>query len=400
MRPTLALALLLSGCVAAETTYEPEPYDGDAYPNRRAPIAWPDGPAGIVTDSLSDTISFVDVATGQRFDHRPVGRDPVDLDGPHHVAASIDRGEFFIALSYPAVAALGPHAGHGESSRFGWVQRLSLEDGRILGEVRVDANPGDIALSADGSRVVVSHFDLAKAVEAGTDVKIARASLAVLDADEVLATGSPSPRRISTCAAPHALALLGPSGDRAIVACYAEDRLAIVDLEHEGSDAGAVELVDVGPGVVFGAPSYGPYALALSPDEALVVVSNTVSKDLRLFDVEARAFDLERTFTIPGGGAPMFAAFDAGGRELVVAVQAPDAVVRFDLETLEQLSARPFQGEECPFPHDVEIVDGDVLVVCEGDKTAPGKVVKLSAELTLLSSTPVGIFPDAVAVVR
>jgi DNA-binding beta-propeller fold protein YncE len=393
-RGFVAVALSLVACEAPrEPVYDPEPFLGEAFPDRARPLEWPDGPAGVVTDSLADTLSFVDLTTGELFDQRPVGRNPVDVDGPHHVAIAREREELFIALSYPVVGAGGPHAGHGESAKPGWVQRISLRDARVLGQVRVDPNPGDLALSEDGSRLVVSHFDLAKAVAAGDDVSAARANLAVVDVGEIELSGSRPARRVPACAAPHGMALLGAGATHAFVACYGEDRLARVDLSGEV----APELFDLGPGVVFGAPSYGPYAVALSPDASLLVVSNLISKDLRFFLPAVNEFDLSRTLKIPGGGAPMFPAFTPDGRELVVPFQSPDAIVRFDVLTGEVLRARPFEVDECQRPHEVELVGEEIVVVCEGLPDASGRVLRLDPTFTLLSTTEVGRFPDAIA---
>lgn len=370
-----------------------EPYEGEAFPERVAPIVWPEGGAGIVTDSLSDTLSLIDLSTGKLFDRRPVGRNPVDIDGPHHVAISLERGEAFIALSYPVYGDSGPHAGHGGSRRLGWVQRLSLKDLSLIGEARVEPNPGDIVLSADGRRVVVSHFDLERAVAAEGDIELARASLAVFDADRLKLPSSGTARFIPSCVAPHGMSLTKPDGARAFVACYGEDRLALVDLDADGE----VELFDVGPGASFGAPSYGPYVAALSPDQSYVVVSNLVSKDLRFFDVATKSFDFDRTLQVQG--VPMFPAFVAGGTELLLPVQTPDGIVRYDLATGEQLASRAFVGDECRFPHSVEVHGEQAFVVCEGDKASPGKVVRLEADLSISADAEVGVFPDAMAIV-
>jgi YVTN family beta-propeller protein len=389
------VAVLALAC-ACETPIEDrvvyEPYEGEAYPDRYEPLRWPDGPAVLVTDSLSDTVSVVDLASGERTDVRPVGRNPVDLDGPHHLAIDPMRGEAFIALSYPVTGTKGPHAEHGSATVPGFVQRLSLADLRPLGQVRVEANPGDLVVSADGSRIVVSHFDLERAIDNPTDLAAARASIAVIDARSVVPTGSPRPTFVPTCVAPHGLALLGERGSLAFVACYGEDRLAIVDLD---ASPPSVEHVDVGPGVSgFGSPMYGPYVALLSPDEASVVVSNTASKDVRFFDVATRSFDLERTIVTEG--APYFPAFDASARWLAIPTQAPDALVVVDLEGTEPSRLRSFGSDECDRPHAV-VPDGDGwAVVCEGDRKQHGSVVRLDASLATVARAEVGLYPDTI----
>src|SRR5262249_54569623 len=140
----------------------------------------------------------------------PIGIDPVAIDGPHHVAVSRSAGVAFTALSYPAPAAApGPHAAHGSSQRPGVVQELDLTELTPIAQAQVETNPGDIGLSADGSRLVVSHFDLLRA-QSGKTVADRRADLAILDPKH-LADAAVS--FVRTCVAPHGVALLGESGD-------------------------------------------------------------------------------------------------------------------------------------------------------------------------------------------
>ena len=170
-RPSLGLAAAILSALTACSSPEPsatftyDPYVGDAYPNRRPNIEIPEGGLGIVSDSLSDSLSLLDLATGER-----------------------------------------------------------------LGQVRVDPNPGDIVLSQDGSRLVVSHFDLQRAIANPSNIEAARATLAVIDPEAVLLSGSAIPKRLPICIAPHGVALSKPDGARAFVACYGEDALAVADL--------------------------------------------------------------------------------------------------------------------------------------------------------------------------
>lgn len=380
-----AICILSAGCPDDRTLVEFEPYEGEAYPDRVSDIAYPSR-AALVTDSLSDTISVLDLATGAKLDARPVGRNPVDIDGPHHVAIDAARGVGFVALSYPRTNAVGPHATHGSSALPGYVQKLDLRDLSVQGRVRVDPNPGDVVLSEDGTRLVVSHFDLQRATKNPTDIEAARATLALIDALTLS-----QPKFIDTCVAPHGIALSRPDGRTAYVACYGEDRLAVVDLTQPEAPP---TLVDVGPGVVgFGAPSYGPYVAMLSPDGTYVVVANTVSKDVRFFDVASGAFDLDRTITTIG--APYSPAFTSDDK-LVIPTQQPDAIVIVDLTGVEPTETRPFSASECVLPHEV-MRDGDnTFVVCEGDKKSNGTILMLDGALEVVTSTVVGVYPDAI----
>lgn len=389
----LWLGLALCACEQADpnVTYHYAEYAGVAFPDRRPKVEVPAAGMGVVTDSRSDTISLIDLGTGQRFAVYPVGREPITLDGPHHVAVDAAHGFLYIALSYPVLAgSVGPHATHGSSTVSGWAQKLSLSDLSVVGQVQVDANPGEISLAEDGSRVVVSHFDLKKALDNPSDPVAARSNLVVIDPSTMVPVGSPAGKRIPVCIAAHGMALSRPKGDVAYVACYGEDGLGVVDLT-----TGEVEVIPVGPSPSIGNPTYGPYALVLSPDQKTVAVSTTTAKDVRFYDVATKTFDESRT--VKTVGTPYFVAWTPDSQRIYIPTQKPDAVVEVDLANGNQeLLYRDLTGE-CDNPHVADLSSGpDLFVVCEGDQTAPGKVVRLGvADLGTLSVAPAGVYPDA-----
>ncbi|HTN89532.1 MAG TPA: YncE family protein [Sorangium sp.] len=373
-------------------------YAGDAYPDRRPEIVIPEGGMGVVTDSLSDTISLIALETGERFGVRPVGRDPVTIDGPHRVAVDAAGGALYIALSYPDTAgSVGPHAVHGGSAVAGYVQKLALDDLRPLGQVRVEANPGDIVISEDGGRVVVSHFDLKRALDNPENLAAARASLAIVDPDAVLSQGSAAPTLIPVCKAANGIALSRPDGARAYVACYGDDALAIVDLTDPNAE---VKLVPVGPPLSSDAhaSAYGPYAVMMSPDQKTIAVSNTDSREVRFFDVASETFDESRTIlTI---GAPYFGAWTPDGSAIYIPTQVPGTIVRIGATPDGSAAVSRNISEECLRPHLAELdEEHGLFIVCEGDQTVtPGKVLRLDPKtLETLSVAEVGLFPDAFA---
>jgi DNA-binding beta-propeller fold protein YncE len=396
------------GCALAATTLagcsEPDPiierrygaYEGDAYPNRRPEIVIPEGGMGVVTDSRSDTISLIDLETGERFGVHPVGRDPVTIDGPHHVAVDEAGGALYLALSYPVLSgAIGPHASHGESVMAGYVQKLALDDLRVLGQVRVEPNPGDIVISEDGSRVVVSHYDLKRVFDNPGNIEAARSTLAVIDPDAVRPSGSAAPRFIPVCMAAHGIVLSRPDGARAYVACYGEDVLAVVDLTDPDAE---VKRIPVGPSPsIFPAlPNYGPYAAVMSPDQKTIAVSNVESREVRFFDVASETFDDSRRF--PMIGAPYFVAWTPDGSGVYVPTQVPDTIALVGVGPGNDDVVSRELGGECFRPHLAELDEAHGLfVVCEGDQTTtPGKVLRLDpGTLETLSEAEVGLYPDA-----
>ncbi|WP_437476682.1 YncE family protein [Sorangium sp. So ce1014] len=391
-------AAALVGCSDPDPLIETHygAYEGNAYPDRRPEIVVPEGGMGVVTDSRSDTLSLISLATGERFGVYPVGRDPVTLDGPHHVAVDAPGNALYVALSYPVLAGtIGPHATHGSSAVAGYVQKLALDDMRVLGQVRVEPNPGDVVISEDGSRIVVSHYDLKRVLDNPGDIEAARSSLAVIDADAVLPSGSAAPRLIPVCMAAHGIVLSRPDAARAYVACYGEDVLAIVDLTDPDAE---VKRVPVGPSPRIANPTYGPYAAVMSPDQKTIAVSNIETRDVRFFDVASETFDESRR--IPVMGAPYFVAWTPDGSRIYLPTQVPDAIALIGVAPGDDdIVSRELSGE-CFRPHLAELdEEHGLFLVCEGDQTeTPGRVLRLDPEtLETRSDAEVGLYPDAFA---
>ncbi len=366
-------------------------YAGEApYPNRRAPIALTAGQVGVISNSFSDTLTFVALPDLRVIAEVPVGRDPVDIDGPHHLAVDRATGTIFTALSYPPLeTALGPHGGHGESARFGFLQKLALRDLSVLGEVRVGTNPGDVVISDDGARVVVTHFDRARAqVEPTLEGK--RAELMLIDAS-TLTREAPEPKSTRVCVAPHGVSLSAGAGNSAYVACYGEDSLAIVDLTSPSLTAERIPLQ--GGSTQPGAPTLGPYSALPSPDGTTLAIGCLESREVRLFEVATRTYG---SGSLPTPGAAFFAAWSADGKTLYVPTQSPDAIVSFDVATRAEIRRRVFDAQ-CIKPHEViRSADGGRLyVVCEGDHVARGAIVAVDATtLEPAGRVEVGVYPD------
>lgn len=398
------LALLVTGLFgcsssSAEPQVIDDPYAGGASFPSPAPISVPAGPIAMVSNNGSDTISFLDLTTHTPFADVPVGIDPVGLDGPHHLAFDPAKREIFVALAYPAPAfSPGPHAEHGSSTLPGKVMRLGFPSMSVLGVARVDENPGDIVISEDGSRVVVTHFDLKKALANPGNPDKQRARLLAFDAKTIGAADAPAPVAVDVCVAPHGVVLSRPDGRYAYVACYGEDALAVVDL---ADPAHPVTRTPVGPDPgPPGAPQYGPYAIALSEDGSTVAIGNTLKRDLRMFDAKTGALLAGRTY--PAQGAVMFPVFLGG--TLYVPVQTPDMVVRLDVQaTTFEITKRALTKDECVLPHEIQLgaAPGEVLLVCEGDHKTPSVVLALDGtSLATTARMNVGAYPDRLVVAK
>jgi DNA-binding beta-propeller fold protein YncE len=381
-------ALVSALALACHDPAEIEPYSGPpAYPNQRVAFAAEGRRLAYVSNSLSDTIGVLDLDAFVVLADVPVGRDPVDIDGPHHLAIDRERGLLYVALSYPnSLLDLGPHL-HGMSDKFGYTQRLALEDLRPLGDARVDVSPGDIALAPSGERLVVSHYDLVRAL-AETFLEERRASLIWFEPAENLGQETATESRLVVCVAPHAVAF-SRDERRVFVACTGEDALAVVDLDERAVLARVPVADSIGAP---GSPVHEPYALLADATVERLVITNLRSKTVSLFAVDELP---ERVWTTPLLGSPYFPAW-LDDQRLLVPLQSPSGAAILDAESGELVLEASYTAADCESPHEAVVSsDGRLFLVCEGDHVAAGSIVELDPEtLAVQKRLDVGVYPD------
>ncbi len=371
---------------------------GDVEPLALAPtpLTTPPGRAAYVTNNGSDTISVLD-RDGDRVETVKLDLDPDAHEAPHHLAIDAVSSSVFVALAFPPEPSntkkkKDPHASHGNAADLGKLVRLDLAKGLAGRAARlVDENPGDVVLTEDKKRVLVTHFDMKRAMDVaargGASPATMFASLVVLEAATMKQIG-----KRPICVAPHGV-VTTRDGLTAFIACYGSDELAVVDL---GAPTLPVARHPLGaaPGVP-GVPRYGPYSATLTPDESKVVLADLEGQDLRIFDRKEKRFE---TATIPLAAKAFMPAF-TDAHTLLVPLQAPDGLARVDLAAGRVKDRISFAKDRCTLPHVVRVAkDGRVYLVCEGDHQAPGSVVELDRDtLAEKRRWTVGVYPDGIA---
>jgi DNA-binding beta-propeller fold protein YncE len=383
-----------AGCSSCKREREGggERKDGKLTPGARIPT--PIRNAAYVTNNGSDSISVLD-RDGTTVTTVPVDLDPDAHEAPHHLALDPTANAVFVALAFPEIAnqkARSPHAAHGGAANVGKLARLDLETLAMTKAVPVDENPGDVVLTHDRKRVLVTHFDMKRAMDVAARGAASPASmfahLVVLDASTLARVASRA-----VCTAPHGI--VTTRDDRtAFIACYGSDELAVVDLATDGLPTSRTPLGSA-PGVP-GVPRYGPYSAVLSPDEKLVVIGDLEGQDVRVFDRASGRFDTERTVHL---AAKAFMPAFVDPTTLLVPTQAPDGLVRVDLESKVVTGRASLNRAECTLPHVVSVArDGRIYLVCEGNHTQPGSVLEIDREtLATKKRWNVGVYADGIA---
>lgn len=348
--------------------------------------------AAYVTNNGSDDLSVIDL-DGDRVERVSLDVDPDSNEAPHHLAASPAASRLFVALSFPAPPSPkgGAHASHGNAETHGQLLSLSLADFTIQRSATLDYNPGDVVLNHDKSRVLVTHFDMKRAMNVaalGGSTGTMFATLQVWDAATLSKVGGRA-----LCVAPHGM-VVSKDDKTALVACYGSDELAVVDLTNPTLPTSRHPLGS-SPGVP-GAPQYGPYFVEFVPGEKEALVTDLEGKDCRIFDFTKKRFLVDRSIDV---GARALAPAFVTETEAIVPLQAPDGLVRVDVVAAKIRKRVAFTGDTCPSPHVVrKSQNGRVYVVCEGDHKTNGVVAELDAEtLAIKKRWVVGVYPDGIA---
>ncbi|MGY0504920.1 YVTN family beta-propeller repeat protein [Luteimonas sp. e5] len=193
------------------------------------------------------------------------------------------------------------------------VWRLSLADGRKLGEFPTGHQPHEIAVSADGGRIVVSNYaDHARGN-----------SLSVIDRG-----AAPRSVPLGEKRRPHGIAFIPGSRSELLVSAEGTGSLLRVDL-----DAGQVTAdIDVGEGI--------GHMLAVSPDGRTTYVSKIRAGTVVRVDLDTA----RKTHEVASGAGAEGIAVHPHSGEVWVGNRADDSVTIHDPDTLELRARLPSTG--------------------------------------------------------
>jgi DNA-binding beta-propeller fold protein YncE len=385
-RSVLSLALALAAASGCKRTPDPGPL------TKGETVRTPRARAAYVTDNGSDALSVLD-RDGEGVQTIAIDLDPHAHEAPHHLAVDAKAGAAYVALAFPAPPGKtkDPHKAHGNADDPGKLAWLDLSTLAVVAARDVDQNPGDVVLTHDRTRLLVTHYDMKRAMDvamAGGNAGAMAATLQVWDA-----TTRTKLAERAVCVAPHGIAVT--ADDRAaMIACYGSDELAVVDLSAPGLPTARYPL-GAQQGVL-GAPHFGPYSATLSPDGARVIVASLEGADVRIFDRAKKAFLPERTMTL---GARVMMPDFVSDHAILAPLQGPDGVALLDVDTGKVLARVPMPASVCQSPHAARRAkDGRVYVVCEGDHAGPGAVIELDpTTLAVKRRWVVGVYPDGIA---
>lgn len=222
--------------------------------------------------------------------------------------------------------------------------RLSLEDGRRLGEIATGDGPHEVVVSGDGRRAVVTNYGAATAGN----------SLTVVD----LATAAARTVALGEHGRPHGVRFL-PGGQRVVVTTEAARTLVLVDLA-----AGRVErAVPMGDG--------RGHMVALSGDGTAAFVTKIDTGTVSRVDLAGGGKTLERE---AGAGAEGVAVHPRSG-EVWVSNREAGTVTVHDPDTLAVRATVPSPG----FPIRVVFTDDGARALVTNARAATLSVIDANA---------------------
>ena len=366
---------LLAGCGPAP--------EGAEWPSPPYPPLGGQG-ALLVTTPLDDAVAVVDVWSSLVVARLPVGALPLESEWPSDVAPSPDGRRYYVAITNDPPAAACPHHGAVQQGRWlripGFVEEITLGSG-VRRSVQVDSRPVAVRAAPDGSAIYAVSFD---------PTALAPARIHEIDPETLEVR-----RHLNACPGAMDLALV-PGSPKAVVACYASDLLALVDLE-----TGARKVVAIGPDPA--APGqdvrYGPLSVAAHPDGRSVWVSNLTLGALTVHATD----DLSELRRVQLDGDPRRGAFSPDGSAFYVAVRAVDEhVARVDTATGEvtRLALPDGSCEDIAAVVVLPRAPGLGYVLCEGLWGEGGSVLRLRLPSGAVEGEPlrIGEAPSAIAV--
>jgi DNA-binding beta-propeller fold protein YncE len=388
MRRFSLFVLFLGGC--GGVTFSP----GQGQWNPAIAPAWAHQGRFAITDNRSDELSFVTdlAAQPQLLGNMPVGDIPVELEGPHHLAASNDGKFIYYNLSnYVPGSGSGPHGSHGLGTVPGSLVKIDAATGEKIAEVLVDRSPGDVILNKAGTLAFVSHYDLLRVQQfltVGGDPTSAYSAIAIVD------TASMTQLSLTyVCPTAHGEDLSADE-NTLYITCAQSDELAVLDISNPASPKIGTK-VSIGPSAgPLGTPAYSPYALTVAPLDGTVWVSDNNSGDVRVFDPKTMKMDPSKV--IPTGGVSMFGVFSTDGKTYYVVHQGDDKLTAIDTASLAT-NTLPFPPQVCRNAHAIRLAPGgqSAIVICEGDHLGPGTAVNVTfVPFVVTGYVQVGVFPD------
>lgn len=202
-----------------------------------------------VPNQVEDVIAVIDIDSLVVFRYINVGASP-SIDGPHFVAAN--QQNWYVSL----IAT-------------GEVLKFDSRTDTLIGSGRIPGSPALLALTPDGGKLYVSQFSNSRSNQ-----------IVVMNTATMTVS-----KTIDTWVMPHGMRMDG-TGTRLYVANMFSDNISVIDIASDSVIATVPLAYDTQP---FGPPKYMPMEIALSPDDSIMLVTCSETREVRMFNTQSYA---------------------------------------------------------------------------------------------------------------
>lgn len=258
-----------------------------------------DRPRVLVTNQAEDVVAAIDLGTRRIARYVSVGRRPDESsvpEAPHNIIFAPDGRTFYINL----IAA-------------GEIEKYDAVTFEKLGSAPVGLSPAQIAVTADGSTLFVSNFDMTFSQRFIT--RVAAATMTPLGDIE---TGGYAPHGVT----------LSLDGTKLYTTNAGSDDVSEIDV----ASGDVLRIIPIVPGAPLQPGTkakHEPYQSVLANGGALLYVTCRASAQVRVLDLETgRTID-----SIPVGNRPLILDRTPDSREIWVPNQASESISIIDIET-------------------------------------------------------------------
>ncbi len=306
MRMYLTGVLLGAACGSGGTATLPAPTPAPA-------------PAGFdyrigVSSESGDIISWIRPGAGSLAVERvvPVGIMPADIDGPHNVAMAPDQRSYYVSIAHGAP--------------YGTLWRIDAAADTLLGRATLEFYPTTIALTPDGELAFVANSDFFGDRPRKNPVSVVHTASMEKIAD------------VTACDMPHGVRV-NRAGTRVYVTCMDSDELLELDVStFEVTRRARTGTATAGGGhASHGAGACAPTFVSVSPDDRTLFVACNTGNTLQVWD----AATLEQRRQVPVGKGAYNVEVSPDGALVLVTNKKEKSVSLLDAHSLQELARIP-----------------------------------------------------------
>ena len=287
-----------------------------------------------VSSESGDIISWVSPSPDALSVERvvPIGLMPADIDGPHNVAMAPDQGSYYVSVAHGA-----PH---------GTLWRLDARTDTLIGRATLEYYPTTIALTPDGELAFVANSDFFGDRPRRNPVSVVHTPSMEKIAD------------VTACDMPHGVRV-NRAGTRVYVTCMHSDELLELDVStfditrrartgagmpmadgghatHGAASAAAPAGTDPA-GAVAGAAECAPTYVSVSPDDRTLYVACNTGNTLQVWDAATLSMRAE----VPVGKGAYNVEVSPNGALVIVTNKKDRSVSLVDARSLTELARIP-----------------------------------------------------------